>query len=348
MPHASWGGPGVARKDLVRIMGVGGLPLYVHKDVSVIHQYLANELHKLRQKGAPALSSDGGYVKRYISGTTKWSNHSWGLATDYNAATNPYSYNGGTDFRIAETRELVKSLEGMRWGHDYSGKKDAMHFEWIGSRELAAQVTKKLQGGTVVDSKAYSVGSTGPKVLELKLRLKLLGYTGFSADDKFDEHIKLVVKDFQRSVFKTDDPKIVDGIVGKDTSKELEFASLKLGLGPEKTYAGKMRGGDVLYPGQKVVSQDGRSTLILQEDGNVVLYTDNLPAWQTGIRGTHLSLNRDGNLVLYLGLENVEVPVWNTNTAARGIMMYLALQNDGNLVMYGEKAYWNTGTGKKS
>ena len=343
MAHSSWGGPGVGQGNLTRILGVPGIPLYVHREVGTIHQYLANNLKKLRQPGAPSLNSSGGYVKRYIAGTKVWSNHSWALATDYNAPTNPYSRNGSTDFKVAETRRVCASLEGMRWGWDYAGKKDAMHFEWITSRVHAAQVTDRLLRSVTVDSNAFTVDSSGAKVREIELKLKMLGYGGFSADDKFDAATSKAVVEFQKLAF-PNKPVEQDGIVGKNTLSALEFWPLKLEPAPAKTYVNEFPAGETLLPGQTLVSANKKNTLALQTDGNLVLYGPSGATWSTGISGNILAMQADGNCVLYLSDGIQSVPVWHTNTSGAGIEMRLALQDDGNLVMYGTRAFWSTNT----
>ncbi len=145
MPHASWGGPGLGRTVRVPVPG-GGIQLNVHPEMETIFAELVRRLHDARTRARrPALMSSGGYVKRYISGTRTWSNHSWGLAADFNAGANPYSYVLRTDFPVEETRRIAREL-GFRWGHDYSGKKDPMHFEYAGSRDEAALLTRHLRG----------------------------------------------------------------------------------------------------------------------------------------------------------------------------------------------------------
>lgn len=342
MAHASWGGPGVASKDLVRLTGINGLPTNVHKDVAVIHQYLANELKKLRQKkGVPPLESAGAYNKRYIANTTTWSNHAWGLAVDYNPGANPYSYNGKTDFPVAETRALVASLEGMRWGWDYSGKKDAMHFEWVGSRELAAKVTARLLKGGPVASNDFSTTASGPKVLEVETRLRLMGFLNTPPSDKFTENTKGAVKAFQMVAF-PGQPNEHDGIVGTKTLTALDNFALKLPKTGEKSIKGILQRGWILSPGQSLVSENDRHQLAMQTDGNFVLYNDNKPVWQTGIRFCFASLNPDGNLVGYLQAPGgLAIPVWQTGTANAGLEMELAMQDDGNLVLYGKRAFWH-------
>ncbi|HEX5744499.1 MAG TPA: hypothetical protein VFX84_03575 [Candidatus Saccharimonadales bacterium] len=104
-----------------------------------------------------------------------------------------------------------------------------------------------------------------------------------------------------------------------------------------------------LYPGQQLVSSDGRYRLVLQGDGNLVLYSDRGRAlWHTktnGKGGYYLILQGDGNLVLYT---KGGKPLWHTHTARKG-GYFLNMQSDGNLVLYtsGSKPLWHTHTNGK-
>lgn len=101
-----------------------------------------------------------------------------------------------------------------------------------------------------------------------------------------------------------------------------------------------------LYPNQYVTSTDGRHVLILQGDGNLVLYGPGYRAlWSTATSGRSvhsLLMQGDGNLVLYgTGSQGA---LWASNTAGRGSST-LRLQDDGNAVLYASGgATWSTGT----
>ena len=101
-----------------------------------------------------------------------------------------------------------------------------------------------------------------------------------------------------------------------------------------------------LYAGQSLYTANRAYRLILQTDGNLVLYDQNMkPLWDTGTNGIppgFLALQTDGNLVLY---DQNMVPLWNSHTAG-----YpgddLIIQQDGNLVLYDQNMVplWDTGT----
>jgi hypothetical protein len=106
-----------------------------------------------------------------------------------------------------------------------------------------------------------------------------------------------------------------------------------------------LKAGQGLRPGESVLSKDGQYQLTLQYDGNLVLYhnlkTGKVARWNSGTHGRNVdlcSMQTDGNLVLYGPRDNA---VWNTKTFKRGSR--LTVQNDGNLVMYGplDEVVWH-------
>ncbi|TDH18077.1 hypothetical protein EXU57_24460 [Segetibacter sp. 3557_3] len=77
--------------------------------------------------------------------------------------------------------------------------------------------------------------------------------------------------------------------------------------------------------------------LVLQGDGNLVLYTaTGSPVWNTKTNGkavTTCSMQADGNLVLYNG----STPVWDSKTCCYpNNPTKLSVQDDGNLVIFGQ------------
>jgi hypothetical protein len=76
---------------------------------------------------------------RSISGTSTPSNHSWGLAVDVNAPTNPYTSSGQHD--IPDWAFALFRSYGFGCGADYNGKKDWMHVEFMGTPSDAATMT---------------------------------------------------------------------------------------------------------------------------------------------------------------------------------------------------------------
>ena len=109
----------------------------------------------------------------------------------------------------------------------------------------------------------------------------------------------------------------------------------------------RLRDGQGLLVGGSIKSQDGRFSLILQLDGNLVIYGPGHDAlWATGTQGHRdvfdAVMQADGNLVLYNGRNQ---PFWASNTAGTPNMT-LVMQNDGNLVIYdgANKPHWASNT----
>ena len=92
-------------------------------------------------------------------------------------------------------------------------------------------------------------------------------------------------------------------------------------------------------------SADGRYRLVMQHDGNLVLYGPSGRAlWASNTAGRaadHLRMQGDGNLVVYGPGDS---PVWASNTAGHP-SSFVIVQNDGNVVIYSNgQAIWSTGT----
>ncbi|WP_068497020.1 lectin [Paenibacillus kribbensis] len=102
--------------------------------------------------------------------------------------------------------------------------------------------------------------------------------------------------------------------------------------------------GQMLLKGQSLQSANGAYTLILQEDGNLVLYSRGIALWSSKTNGRAVNyavMQTDGNFVIY-GYPN---PIWATDTNGWG-NAFLVVQDDGNVVIYGTKAAWATGTNR--
>jgi len=100
-------------------------------------------------------------------------------------------------------------------------------------------------------------------------------------------------------------------------------------------------------------SKNGRFTLHMQGDGNLVVYTKSQngfkPKWASntsgkGNRPFKVVMQSDGNLVIY---DRGGIPTWATSTSGKGKGPYiLSMQDDGNLVIYDSfpRAIWDLGT----
>lgn len=112
---------------------------------------------------------DWGYAERPIRGSsTTLSNHASGSAIDINALQHPLGAVGTfSASKRRAIRELLDEYAGViRWGGDYTVRKDEMHFEVIGSGAKLALVRARLSAKEPVKAaviKARSVAGRGVK-----------------------------------------------------------------------------------------------------------------------------------------------------------------------------------------
>jgi hypothetical protein len=113
---------------------------------------------------------------------------------------------------------------------------------------------------------------------------------------------------------------------------------------PLTTVGSQLAAGRQLQGAQQLAS--GGSAAIMQTDGNLVVYVNGRPQWQSGTGGhpgAFLALQTDGNAVIYTAQGR---PVWNSGTGGRSVSS-LVMQSDGNLVIYGADGLptWSRTTG---
>ncbi|ABA04445.1 hypothetical protein Nwi_1183 [Nitrobacter winogradskyi Nb-255] len=84
--------------------------------------------HDQKKVDAAGASDFGGCFNiRPIAGSKNWSNHSWACAVDLSPRSN------GFNMKATLSRVVIDVFKahGARWGGDYRGRKDPMHFEFI-------------------------------------------------------------------------------------------------------------------------------------------------------------------------------------------------------------------------
>lgn len=77
------------------------------------------------------VTSIGGYNCRNIAGTTRRSNHAYGVAIDINPAANPHTKPGDSNYGQTNMPPAFRQLflnEGWGWGGNWTSSKDTMHF----------------------------------------------------------------------------------------------------------------------------------------------------------------------------------------------------------------------------
>lgn len=98
--------------------------------------------------------------------------------------------------------------------------------------------------------------------------------------------------------------------------------------------------GQKLLAGQSLAAPNGTYYLLMQGDGNLVVYGPAGALWssQTQGSGAYAIMQSDGNLVVYRG----STPLWWSQTSGSGARA--VMQDDGNFVIYqGSVPLWYTG-----
>jgi len=100
--------------------------------------------------------------------------------------------------------------------------------------------------------------------------------------------------------------------------------------------------GESIHRGQQVTSNDGKSVLRFQADGNVALYVNGRAVWSTRTSGSsaqELRMQSDGNLALY---DAGGLALWASGTHGYP-GAFAVLQDDGNFVIYsGTQSLWSS------
>lgn len=97
---------------------------------------------------------DWGYASRNIVGGSELSNHASGTAIDLNATKHPLAAVGTfSPAQAAAIRGQLGVYGGcIRWGGDYTGRKDEMHFEINAPRAQCDQVAANVAKGIATDA----------------------------------------------------------------------------------------------------------------------------------------------------------------------------------------------------
>jgi len=99
-----------------------------------------------------------------------------------------------------------------------------------------------------------------------------------------------------------------------------------------------------LYAGSSASSPEGQYRLAMQRDGNLVFYVGNRALWASGTvpnAGARATMQKDGNFVVY---DNSGTPIWSSRTAGHPGAT-LSILADGRIdIMYRDSTLWSTGT----
>jgi hypothetical protein len=122
-------------------------------------------------------------------------------------------------------------------------------------------------------------------------------------------------------------------------------APLWNGVGDAVYKGDTLASGSTLRMNEYLASANVQYALMLQSDGNLVMYGEGRPVWQSetsGKGGNRVVMQTDGNLVMYRA---DGAPIWWSGTHGNP-GMYANLQSDGNFVIRSASvAVWSTQTG---
>ena len=137
-------------------------------DVATIFEYLGKrfdgEVERISRDPKTGLPTDSwGWAYRDIRGATTLSNHASGTAVDFNATKHPLGKTGTfTAAQVKTIRAILADLGGVvRWGGDYTGRKDEMHFEINANAAKVALVAAKIRANeNIVQTTQKALTST--------------------------------------------------------------------------------------------------------------------------------------------------------------------------------------------
>lgn len=153
-----WGKPPAART--VRVP-CAGLALNLRPEVAPLFAELIARVEKINGRGW-MLSSGGAnfrpmrkYEQKYkqTKSESLLSNHSWALAADFRAATNPQMRNGPTDMP-GNMEQICREISPhLSWGGTWGGdRRDPMHVEYLGTPDDAARDVARLNARHTVEA----------------------------------------------------------------------------------------------------------------------------------------------------------------------------------------------------
>lgn len=238
MAHSSWGAgwPSCQYGKINRTFSVrtrwgvtrfpGGIRVEIQELVERLVKETANRGYRFGVVGDPSYGC-WGFACRAIAGTSKPSNHSWGLAVDINAPSNPR----GTKLKTNMPSWMpdLWNAYGFRWGGDYVENPDAMHYEFMGSIADAVRMTQLARArrlGEIRTTPPRNLKPAFPGVIRMndrgeavkiwQRRFNKNGY-GLVVDGVFKEKTNHVVRHFQKKMNLK-----VDGIAGPKTWAKLQ------------------------------------------------------------------------------------------------------------------------------
>jgi hypothetical protein len=120
-----------------------------------------------------------------------------------------------------------------------------------------------------------------------------------------------------------------NGVIYQPNQKAVWVTSTQL----PRAHGNTIRAGEILNVGQSITSTNQQFTLTYQVDGNLVLCKNGLPLWASGTQGQGVGvciMQEDGNLVIYTADSRA---IWASNTNTKPKNSFV-LQDDERGVIY--------------
>ncbi len=130
-------------------------------------------------------------------------------------------------------------------------------------------------------------------------------------------------------------PKRRHGLMSSSAEPLRSFRALTEGSSTMANKGPMLQTNGIMFVNDYLLSQSGQYQVVLQQDGNLVIYdlwNNHKPIWSSNTHGKAVNLavmQGDGNFVIY----GFPEAVWSTNTAGKG-NCFITMQDDGNLVVY--------------
>jgi hypothetical protein len=145
-----------ARQNRTPIAGVRFPNGFLAGDVYTVFEHLFGRLSREVERMVPGTC--WGWFVKIIEGSTTISNHASGTAGDYNATRHPMGVrNTFSRAQQAKIRQILADLDGViRWGGDYTGRPDDMHFEINKGAAAVRAVAAKIRGELPMDQATFN------------------------------------------------------------------------------------------------------------------------------------------------------------------------------------------------
>lgn len=168
-------------------------------DVSTAFRYLLTEFDQ-RVEGLVAGWCWGYSYKENANSPGSFSCHAAGVAVDVNAplhGNGGAQYEGFSDAQVKQIRAILAECPVFQWGADYSGTKDAMHFEVIVDSATLARVVDGLpeQGDDDMPLSADDIEKVADAVIKKMREEDVVQYNKTDAGSGKETQIKGSITD---------------------------------------------------------------------------------------------------------------------------------------------------------